>query len=327
MGISLIIPTYNRFDALIETLDTLTKIEFPHNSWEAVIVDDGSTDETENAVKKWLETSLINVRYFRQENAGPARARNLGAKEAKGKYLIFIDNDILVEPDFIKLHLESLQKNPNCWILGRIINSEKLKETPFGRYRDDLHESFDEFQNTSDLSESEGMTAANVSMLKSEFLELGGFDEGFSIASCEDLELAIRAKKRGIKILYNRKISGLHNDWAVSLPAYCRRQMLYSISDVLLCQKYGEASPRLHLVKENAPVNWQKDSWKTILKKGFKSIFANSSGQKMLENICYISEKLRPDSNLSHKTYNIAIGVAIFRGVREGIKRYGKVNV
>jgi glycosyltransferase involved in cell wall biosynthesis len=327
MDISIVIPTYNRFDALLKTLDALKRIDYPPEKWEAIVVDDGSTDRTEEVFKNWLKSSEINVRYFRQENSGPARARNRGAKEAKGKYLIFIDNDILVESDFVKQHLESLESNPNCWILGRVTHPSQLRETPFGRYRDKIHESFNAGQSARNFSETDGMTGQNISVLREHFILLNGFDEEFSIASCEDLELAMRSKQRGMRVLYNREICVLHNDWAINLPAYCRRQMLYSISDVLLCQKYGESSPRLNLVKENAPVNRRNDSWKSILKKSFKSIFANPPGQKILESICFITEKVLPDSAISQKAYQTAIGVAIFRGVREGIKRYGKVNI
>src|SRR5262245_6394949 len=106
---SIIIPTFNRSDALLSTLDAIARVNYPSDRWEAIVVDDASTDETLNVIPSWIGQNGAPVRYVRQSiNAGPAAARNRGASEAKGEYLIFIDNDIIVEPDFIHAHVDTL---------------------------------------------------------------------------------------------------------------------------------------------------------------------------------------------------------------------------
>jgi GT2 family glycosyltransferase len=323
MQASVIIPTWNRRDALLETLSALAATDYPANEWEAVVIDDGSTDGTDEAVKEWIERIGAPVRYLCQQNAGAAAARNRGAYAARGEILIFIDNDILVPPDFIQQHLQVLRENPNCWILGRIVHPPEMRKFPFGRYRDDFHESFFRALKSCSLTETDGMSAANVSLPKGDFIALRGFDESFPGASCEDWELAMRARQRGIRVLFAPHISVLHNDWAVSLEQFCRRQKLYSLPQVLLWKKYGEASPWAQLVCENSPVNWSEDSLSVILKKVVKRTLAHDNGERAVQTICRAIERCVPDTRFSHQAYNLAVALAIFRGVREGLKRYG----
>src|SRR5262245_54276606 len=139
---TVIIPTYQRSEALIETLEALARVDYPAHAWEAVVVDDGSMDDTATVVQEWIARTGAPVRFLQQKNAGPAAARNRGAAAARGEVLIFIDNDIIVSPDFIQAHLQTLKAHPGCWILGRVLQSPELRQTPFGRYRDAFHESF-----------------------------------------------------------------------------------------------------------------------------------------------------------------------------------------
>jgi GT2 family glycosyltransferase len=319
---TLVIPTFNRSDALLETLQAIALVDYPAHGWEAVVVDDGSTDDTAMVVPKWIEQSGAPVRYLRQLNAGPAAARNRGAAAANGKYLIFIDNDIIIDPDFVRAHLETLTANPNCWVVGRVVHPAEIRSTPFGRYRDAVWEAFHESHSEDLVSETAGMTAANVSLPAKDFDRLGGFDEDFTIASSEDWDLGMRARQLGIRILYNSKIVTLHNDWALSLERFCERQKLYSISDVLLWRKYGEASPRARLVRENAPVELGTDSPALIIKKTLKRIMSVWASRLMIQLACTLAERLIPDSRLNRRLYNTAVAVAIFRGVREGLRRY-----
>src|SRR5262249_35515739 len=200
--------------------------------------DDGSTEDLKAVVTQSVDSTGAPVRFLRQENAGPAAARNRGAAAATGETLIFIDNDILVEPHFVRKHLARLAWNPGCWLMGRIVHPPELRRTPFGRYRDSVWEAFHNGNASSAVRETSGITAANLSLPAGDFQRLGGFDESFSIASCEDFELGIRARRAGIRVLYDPEIVVKHNDWAVSLERFCERQRMYSISDVLFWRKY-----------------------------------------------------------------------------------------
>lgn len=322
IDVSVIIPTYNRRDALLETLVALSRCDYPTGQWEAIVVDDGSNDGTAEAVEKWIIDSGAPVRFHQQANAGPARARNEGAKLANGATLIFVDNDIVIQPDFLARHREALSANPGCWVVGRIRHPPRLCETPFGRYRDDLWEEFHRTHGTDAIAETEGITAANLSLPAADFARFGGFDEGFTIASCEDWELGMRARREGVRVLYHPGIVVLHNDWAVDLDRFCERQRLYSISDVKLWRMYGDGSPRAAMIRENDRLNFGRDGFRLTVKKLFKSVVATGVFRGLLRALTSLFERLLPDSNFTRRLYRTAIGVAIFRGVRAGLKKY-----
>jgi glycosyltransferase involved in cell wall biosynthesis len=96
---SVIIPAYNRASILPETIESIQKQSF--DSWEIIVVDDGSKDNTEEVVRGILsQDSRIN--YVYQENAERSAARNNGAKNARGRYLFFLDSDDAFEPNHMQ---------------------------------------------------------------------------------------------------------------------------------------------------------------------------------------------------------------------------------
>jgi len=111
---SVIICTYNRANLLKRALNSLLKQTF--SDWEVILIDDGSTDNTKEVVKPYLEKQK-NFSYFYQENKGIAEARNFGLSVAKGKYCTFLDSD----DEYCENHLETryaiLSSNPNIVLL------------------------------------------------------------------------------------------------------------------------------------------------------------------------------------------------------------------
>ncbi len=324
IAVSVVIPTHNRSDALAATLTRLAQQDF-RCAWEVIVVNNRCEDDTDEVVRR--QQLSVPTLLTHEETPGAAAARNRGAREACGEILIFIDNDILVPPDFIRRHAETLRVNPNCWFVGRVINPPELRDTAFGRYRDDLHESYFQDLPTQNFADYDGATGQNWAMRRDEFFSAGGFDEGYAIASCEDAELALRARQKGFRTMFNPQSVVVHNDWATDIDSFCRRQELYSISSVLLWKKYGENSFQKEIVKENSPVDPRNDSLKTIGKKITKSVFASLPGKSLTKLACGAIEKIAPDTKLSYKAYRTAVALAMFRGVREGFRRYRDVKV
>lgn len=103
--VSIIIPTYNNASVVCQAIDcSLTQ---SHGNCEVIVVDDGSSDGTEQMLKERYENQIV---YLRQENRGTGGARNTGIRIAIGRYLQFLDADDLLEPDKISLQLGELQK-------------------------------------------------------------------------------------------------------------------------------------------------------------------------------------------------------------------------
>lgn len=99
LGFSLIIPTYARPKQLGNCLESLTQLIAPRSGFEIIIVDDGNPESLEPVVAPFREK--LNLRLLRQENGGPAKARNTGAAAARGRHLAFTDDDCRPEPNWL----------------------------------------------------------------------------------------------------------------------------------------------------------------------------------------------------------------------------------
>jgi glycosyltransferase involved in cell wall biosynthesis len=104
--VSVIIPTYNRANLLPETLDSVLAQTWPR--MELIVVDDGSTDSTPNALAPFLD----RLRYVYQDNRGRSAARNAGVSLATGKFVVFLDSDDLLLPDGLRLQATYLERHP-----------------------------------------------------------------------------------------------------------------------------------------------------------------------------------------------------------------------
>ena len=114
--VSVVIPTYNKKDFLEITLTALGIQTYPSDKYEVVIVNDGSTDATEEFISSFKVPYQIS--YIYQKNSGRSAARNHGIELAKGKTLIFIDDDCVPGPAFIENHMQNHRRDDNSVVLG-----------------------------------------------------------------------------------------------------------------------------------------------------------------------------------------------------------------
>lgn len=129
--VSVIIPTYNSYDTLKLTMASLNRQKLNEKQKkmiDVIVIDDGSVDNTSEILK---EKYWFNLRYFKQNNLGRVHARNLGATLAKGKILIFVDSDVILEEYFLNEHIARHHYLDNVAVLGfkENISIEKNKIT------------------------------------------------------------------------------------------------------------------------------------------------------------------------------------------------------
>jgi glycosyltransferase involved in cell wall biosynthesis len=114
--VSVIIPTYNRADVLIEALESVRRQAY--RPIEVLIVDDGSTDDTQSRARQWIQKTTaedtLQATYLRQNNAGPSAARNRGLIAATGAYIDFLDSDDLLHPARLTSHVSVLKESPSA---------------------------------------------------------------------------------------------------------------------------------------------------------------------------------------------------------------------
>lgn len=240
-SLSVIIPTYNRKDILKRCLTALFNQTYPYSDYEVIVVDDGSTDGTEELVKSMINNSPCELRYFKQENRGPAAARNVGIKEAEGEIILFIGDDIIADKNMLEEHIKSHKKYANnVAILGYITWPPQIKVTPFMEYLNQtgMQFGYSRIKDKEILSYNYFYTS-NVSIKREFLLKNGLFDEKFKFAVQEDRELGYRLQQKGLKIVYNRQAVGYHFH-PVTINKFCERQKLAGLSSALFYQKHPE---------------------------------------------------------------------------------------
>lgn len=112
--VSIIIPAFNAQATIADALSSLLKQSF--KDWGAIIVDDGSRDRTQEIIHSFVRKYPTKFSYFYQKNHGPAKARNLGLKKAKGRYLGFLDADDIYLPRRLEIMVKTLEKNNFDWV-------------------------------------------------------------------------------------------------------------------------------------------------------------------------------------------------------------------
>ncbi len=190
MQISVVIPTFNKASLLEQTIEALRSQSLPETcAWEIVVVNDGSTDNT-GAFLATLETGTKpGIRVVTPgQNVGRAKARNLGAREARGRYLLFMDDDIVAPPGLVAAHLRLLDDYPNCGTIGYAVTDPALIDAPHFSYLDTRGAA----RLAAGWAPGRYFVTQNASVPRDNFLAVGGFDEQFSAYGFEDMELAFR---------------------------------------------------------------------------------------------------------------------------------------
>jgi teichuronic acid biosynthesis glycosyltransferase TuaG len=120
--VSIIIPAYNAADYLEETVQSI--LNQSYQSWEMIIINDGSTDNTMEISKSFKDT---RIQCITQKNAGVAAARNKGLFFAKGEYVVFFDADDLMTADFLSERISTLKKEPSIGYVGGLVQTFPIK--------------------------------------------------------------------------------------------------------------------------------------------------------------------------------------------------------
>jgi glycosyltransferase involved in cell wall biosynthesis len=133
-----IIPTFNRVDALMICLEHLERQTF--KDFEVIVVDDGSTDTTAREMESYAARTPLSLRYVRQPNSGPARARNVAVSMTQAPLCLMIGDDIFVYPDFAGVHLQFHRERSELNVAGLGLtrwSETRQAVTPFMRWMDE----------------------------------------------------------------------------------------------------------------------------------------------------------------------------------------------
>ncbi|MBX3166248.1 MAG: glycosyltransferase family 2 protein [Candidatus Eremiobacteraeota bacterium] len=178
MDFSVIVATFNRRELALRLVDALAGQSLAQECFEVVVVDDGSEDGTAEALEALGHTWL---RVVRQANRGPAAARNLALRHARGNWIAMTDDDTLPRPDWLEQLHQAIQQNPG-WIgvEGRTFCPDP---DPLGHWVENLR--------------GGQYITANMAYRREVLEAVEGLDESFPHPKCEDTELAWRCLQHG----------------------------------------------------------------------------------------------------------------------------------
>ena len=184
---SVVIPTRNRPQALERCLDALAAQTMPSGSFEVIVVDDGSEPPLSLDPARW--TAKFELRVVRQQNTGPAGARNRGVAEARAEFLAFTDDDCLPTPAWLETLFSSIRASPNTLVGGTTINGlpHDILASTSQLIIDLVYDRFN-----ADRGNAYFFASNNVACHRNNFLELGGFDTAFPKAGAEDRDFCDR---------------------------------------------------------------------------------------------------------------------------------------
>jgi serine acetyltransferase/GT2 family glycosyltransferase len=249
--VSVVIATYNRQDLLRRLLEQLDDQTIPQARYEVIAVDDGSKEDT-RALLADVKTRYAH-RIERQENSGPAVARQRGVDLARGKIVVFLDDDMQVKPTFLEAHLRH-HADDRTVVLGRLRPDAKIAEMPlFERfYARVLKQQGDDFASGKEPVRGHNLYTGNVSMARELFVEVGGFDPQFR--ALEDEELGIRLEKGGASFAFADDAESVHgSDWT-SMQKWMARAKRDGVFQTKVSRKHPDkpdSSPWRHLPNLN----------------------------------------------------------------------------
>lgn len=195
--VSVVIPTFGRPRRLRECLDALARQTMSKLQFEVVIVDDGSPEPLDHIVAEF--PALLRVRLVRQENAGPAAARNRGAREATALLVAFSDDDCQPRPDWLERLVAGEREHPGALVGGSIVNglSDDMFATTSQFIVDLVYEHFN-----SDPENAYFFASNNILCRRDRLLELGGFDTAYRRAGAEDRDFCDRWRAAGLRLVW-----------------------------------------------------------------------------------------------------------------------------
>ncbi len=237
-GISVVVPTYNRRQSLQRLLQALATQTLPPDSFEAVVVDDGSTDGTPDLLRRLAISLPYRLRVFQQGHGGPAQARNLGVERAQRRLIVFLDDDVVPAPDLLAAHVAAHAVERDAVVIGPMSPPRDVPRPAWIRWEEEqLEKQYKAMMAGQWACTARQFYTGNASLPREWFLQSGGFDVGFKRA--EDVELAYRLADRGARFVFDPRASVLHYA-ARTFDAWCRTPYQYGRYDVVMERDKGQ---------------------------------------------------------------------------------------
>lgn len=210
LQVTVILPAHNEELYIKESLSSLINQDYPKSKYEIIVVDNNSTDATVDIAKD------LDIRVIHEPNGPVGKVRNTGAKQAKGKLLLFLDSDCIAPKNWISYASNSISSDSKL-VLG---GGYELRENPKAL------EKYWLLDGEEGASLPKDLLGGCIAISKAAFSQVGGFDE--TVTSGEDSKLSETLRQQGFNIVIDRRMSVVHLGNPVNPSAFFRRQIWHS---------------------------------------------------------------------------------------------------
>jgi len=232
---SVVVPVYNGETVIERCLDALGCQSVPGHRYEIIVVDDGSRDATPAVIAAWADRHPdAQVRLLRQQNAGPAAARNHGAREARSPLVLFTDGDCAPTRTWVEAMAAPFVDDSVVGAKGTYVTEQSALIPRF--VQAEYEDRYDRMRGQPQIDFIDTYSAA---YRRDIFLENGGFDPIFTTASVEDQEFSFRLAQKGYRLVFapDAAVSHLHDS---DLGEYFRRKYYIGFWKALLIRWHPE---------------------------------------------------------------------------------------
>ena len=292
LKITALICTYNRAEYLERVFESLERQTLPRTAYEVVIINDGSTDNTAEIVERFKST--LPIRYFYQDNAGLAAAKNAGIDRAEAPLIVFMDDDDIATPELLEEHVKVHLKNPDesIAVLGHTdLEDPTVSNVPLMHFVTKVGYYLFCYPIIKDQDLLDytyfwgGRSSCKVSFLK----KYGVFNPVFRFG-CEDIELGYRLSKHGLKVIYHKPARSIMIR-ALTIDGFFNRLIKQGRSQYV-CS-------RMHVsdeIQKWTEVEGTEDEWK-MKKDQFEAV---TDSARHLDS--FVNKSMEMNLNVEHST-------------------------
>ncbi len=302
--LSVIIPTHRRADRLRQTLAAAAAQALPPDEWEVIVVEDGATAATAQVVQS---AGLGRVNYLTQAQAGPTAARNLGAAQAQGEALVFMDDDIELLPDSLKALDATLRSHPRAAVVGTLLRPGDPAPPAI---RPDEPAPF-----------TDCLTGL-LCIRAADFDAVGGFEDPTGgWPNWDDVDFGYRAHQAGLALWRSGRGRGIHHDaTAGSMASIAERYYRASRAAAQLFRRHPELARHLPMFEDKHPVDWRRDGPSLAARKLVRQMASGRPGLRLMEQLERGLSRVAPAAGVTPILKRWIVGGYIYRGYREGLK-------
>ena len=320
--ISVIIPTYNRRDSLLQALESLKVQTFPMDRLTVIVVDDGSTDNTHTVASQQFPFTLS---YVQQKNQGATAARNFGATISQSEILVFIDDDITISPKTLEAFGKKCSQTAGILAMGTITKRSKTITSVYTPIvltmaahsliaHDDVEFPFID---------------CNTELLackRSDFFDIGMFQDptcGHGWPNWDDVDFGYRAHLKGFRLVGTSRAVAEHWDQFVNNRAKaCQRLYRAGRSAVWLFKRHPQLQTLIPMLNDKTPLVWGQDSAHLIARKLARRFVSSPPLLNGIEKLVSILEGYYPSPVVLCRLYYLLHGAHLFQGYRAGLHEF-----